>query len=82
MNFEKFYLVLVLISSYSLCFIAVDRYRTIVTTTQEPWSINQALLLVVTSWITSGAASFPLFITQTLQPLVLENTTLCGYVSV
>lgn len=73
--------ILVLISSYCLCFIAVDRYRNIVKPTREPWTTRRAHSLMAVSWLTSATVSSPLFITQRLQPLALENTTLCGYVS-
>uniref|UniRef100_A0A915CI05 G-protein coupled receptors family 1 profile domain-containing protein n=1 Tax=Parascaris univalens TaxID=6257 RepID=A0A915CI05_PARUN len=69
----------VLISSYCLCFIAVDRYRNIVTPMKEPWTVRHARILVAISWLASVTVSSPLFITQRLQPLVLENTTLCGH---
>uniref|UniRef100_A0A1I8EVQ3 G_PROTEIN_RECEP_F1_2 domain-containing protein n=1 Tax=Wuchereria bancrofti TaxID=6293 RepID=A0A1I8EVQ3_WUCBA len=69
----------VLISSYCLCFIAVDRYRSIVMPTREPWTTYHAYSLMAISWLTSATVSSPLFVTQRLQPLALENTTLCGY---
>uniref|UniRef100_A0A914RS84 G-protein coupled receptors family 1 profile domain-containing protein n=1 Tax=Parascaris equorum TaxID=6256 RepID=A0A914RS84_PAREQ len=72
-------IVAVLISSYCLCFIAVDRYRNIVTPMKEPWTVRHARILVAISWLASVTVSSPLFITQRLQPLVLENTTLCGH---
>ncbi|VDN08029.1 unnamed protein product [Thelazia callipaeda] len=65
--------------SYCLCFIAVDRYRNIVKSTREPWTIRRAHSLMAISWLTSATVSSPLFITQRLQPLALDNTTLCGY---
>ncbi|VDO28314.1 unnamed protein product [Onchocerca flexuosa] len=66
--------------NYCLCFIAVDRYRSIVMPTREPWTTYHAYLLMAISWLTSATVSSPLFVTQRLQPLALENITLCGYV--
>ena len=37
----------VLISSYCLCLIAVDRYRSIVTPLKVPWSVREAQWLMV-----------------------------------
>ncbi|KAK0411454.1 hypothetical protein QR680_005661 [Steinernema hermaphroditum] len=68
----------VLISSYCLCFIAVDRYRSIVTPTKEPWTVFHAQMVMVFAWVLSAAVSSPLFVTQTLQQIVLKNITLCG----
>uniref|UniRef100_A0A915EIA7 G-protein coupled receptors family 1 profile domain-containing protein n=1 Tax=Ditylenchus dipsaci TaxID=166011 RepID=A0A915EIA7_9BILA len=68
----------VLISSYCLCLIAVDRYRSIVTPLKVPWSVNQAQTFMVFCWMGSVTISSPLFLTQRLQQIVLGNTTLCG----
>ncbi|MFH4979811.1 hypothetical protein AB6A40_006520 [Gnathostoma spinigerum] len=68
-----------MISSYCLCFIAMDRYRNIVTITKEPWTVRHALLITVVSWFLSIFISSPLFMAQRLQPLVFKNITLCGY---
>uniref|UniRef100_A0A914EAI9 G-protein coupled receptors family 1 profile domain-containing protein n=1 Tax=Acrobeloides nanus TaxID=290746 RepID=A0A914EAI9_9BILA len=68
----------VLISSYCLCLIAVDRYRSIVTPLKIPWTVRQAQFMVAACWMGSITVSSPLFITQRLQQIVLGNTTLCG----
>ncbi|VDK86976.1 unnamed protein product [Litomosoides sigmodontis] len=47
--------------------------------TREPWTTYHAYSLTAISWLTSATVSLPLFVTQQLQPLALENTTLCGY---
>uniref|UniRef100_A0A915PXG7 G-protein coupled receptors family 1 profile domain-containing protein n=1 Tax=Setaria digitata TaxID=48799 RepID=A0A915PXG7_9BILA len=47
--------------------------------TREPWTTYHAYSLMAISWLTSATVSSPLFVTQRLQPLALENTTLCGY---
>ncbi|GMS80262.1 hypothetical protein PENTCL1PPCAC_2438, partial [Pristionchus entomophagus] len=39
-----------------LCFIALDRYTSIVTPMNEPWSIRKAQCLMILTWIV--AASF------------------------
>lgn len=68
----------VLISSYCLCFIAVDRYRSIVTPLKVPFTVLQAQLFMAMCWLGAVVVSSPLFLTQELQQIVLYNTTLCG----
>uniref|UniRef100_A0A158R692 G_PROTEIN_RECEP_F1_2 domain-containing protein n=1 Tax=Syphacia muris TaxID=451379 RepID=A0A158R692_9BILA len=68
----------VLISSYCLCFIAVDRYRSIVIQTLMPWAANNAYVLVAASWAASFAASSPLYYTQGLKTIQFHNDTFCG----
>ncbi|KAH7702680.1 hypothetical protein AAVH_30158, partial [Aphelenchoides avenae] len=67
-----------LISSYCLCLIAVDRYRSIVTPLKVPWTVAEAQVFMVICWLGSIAISSPLFLAQRLQQIVLGNTTLCG----
>ncbi|MCP9256926.1 7 transmembrane receptor [Dirofilaria immitis] len=45
---------------YCLCFIAVDRYRSIVMPTREPWTTYHAYSLMAISWLTSATVSSPL----------------------
>uniref|UniRef100_A0A7E4VIP0 G_PROTEIN_RECEP_F1_2 domain-containing protein n=1 Tax=Panagrellus redivivus TaxID=6233 RepID=A0A7E4VIP0_PANRE len=68
----------VLISSYCLCLIAVDRYRSIVTPQRVPWTVREAQFFMVICWVGSVAISSPLFITQKLQILAYQNLTICG----
>uniref|UniRef100_A0A914V8F0 G-protein coupled receptors family 1 profile domain-containing protein n=2 Tax=Plectus sambesii TaxID=2011161 RepID=A0A914V8F0_9BILA len=68
----------VLISSYCLCFIALDRYRNIVTTTKEPWNLRSASILMAFSWLASVLVSGPLFLSQQLDGVNLNNITICG----
>lgn len=74
----KNYYILVLISSYCLCLIAVDRYRSIVTPMKVPWTIAEAQAFMALCWIGSVAISSPLFFSQRLQQIVYDNMTLCG----
>ncbi|CAI4223572.1 unnamed protein product [Auanema sp. JU1783] len=72
----------VLISSWSLCFIAVDRYRSIVTPLQEPWNLKRARTILAAVWGLASVATYPLFQAQSLKTLTMgmgtENITLCG----
>ncbi|KAI6190150.1 G-PROTEIN-RECEP-F1-2 domain-containing protein [Aphelenchoides bicaudatus] len=68
----------VLISSYCLCLIAVDRYRSIVTPLKVPFTIMQAQIFMAICWLGAIVVSSPLFLTQELQQIVLFNVTLCG----
>ena len=68
----------VLISSYCLCFIALDRYRNILTTTKKPWTLRSASVLMVFSWVFSVLVSGPLFLSHQLDLVQLNNITLCG----
>ncbi|KAI6199180.1 G-PROTEIN-RECEP-F1-2 domain-containing protein [Aphelenchoides besseyi] len=68
----------VLISSYCLCLIAVDRYRSIVTPLKIPFTIVQAQVFMIACWLGAIVISSPLFLAQQLQQIVLYNTTLCG----
>ncbi|GMT11105.1 hypothetical protein PFISCL1PPCAC_2402, partial [Pristionchus fissidentatus] len=54
----------VLVSTYCLCFIALDRYTSIVTPMNEPWSIRKAQCLMLLTWIIAASFSSPLYITQ------------------
>ena len=76
-----FNLFTVLISSYCLCLIAVDRYRSIVTPQQVPWTVREALYFMIFCWIGAIAVSSPLFITQRLRQIAIGNLTICGEVS-
>ncbi|CAB01528.2 G-protein coupled receptors family 1 profile domain-containing protein [Caenorhabditis elegans] len=68
----------VLISSWSLCYIAIDRYRSIVTPLREPWSDRHARWLLMFTWVVAFLASYPLYYSQNLKTMVIENVTLCG----
>nr|CAD2145156.1 unnamed protein product [Meloidogyne enterolobii] len=68
----------VLISSYCLCLIAVDRYRSIVTPLKVPWNIQHAQWLMTLCWTFCIIISSPLFIVQGLQQIVYKNMTFCG----
>ncbi|ULT91193.1 hypothetical protein L3Y34_009060 [Caenorhabditis briggsae] len=68
----------VLISSWSLCYIAIDRYRSIVTPLREPWSDRHARWLLIFTWVVAFLASYPLYYSQNLKTMVIENVTLCG----
>ncbi|KAE9550965.1 hypothetical protein FO519_005826 [Halicephalobus sp. NKZ332] len=68
----------VLISSYCLCLIAVDRYRSIVTPQRVPWTLREAQLFMVVCWVGAVVASSPLFMTQRLQKIAIVNLTICG----
>jgi hypothetical protein len=69
----------VLISSYCLCLIAVDRYRSIVTPMKVPWTVAEATALMAVCWLGAVGFSSPLFMTQRLSAISLGNTTLCGH---
>ncbi|CAD6186842.1 unnamed protein product [Caenorhabditis auriculariae] len=68
----------VLISSWCLCYIAMDRYRSIVTPLHEPWSLPFAQLVLLCTWGVAIFASSPLYFSQSLKTMVIENVTLCG----
>uniref|UniRef100_A0AC34Q4X9 G-protein coupled receptors family 1 profile domain-containing protein n=1 Tax=Panagrolaimus sp. JU765 TaxID=591449 RepID=A0AC34Q4X9_9BILA len=68
----------VLISSYCLCLIAVDRYRSIVTPQLIPWTVREAQFFMVVCWAGAVAISSPLFITQRLRQIAIGNLTICG----
>uniref|UniRef100_A0AC35TMR7 G_PROTEIN_RECEP_F1_2 domain-containing protein n=1 Tax=Rhabditophanes sp. KR3021 TaxID=114890 RepID=A0AC35TMR7_9BILA len=69
----------VLIISYSLCCIALDRYRSIVTPMKVPWNIFQAQLAMSIIWVGAGAISSPSFFVSDLRRIpYTESVTLCG----
>ncbi|CAJ0581848.1 unnamed protein product, partial [Mesorhabditis spiculigera] len=68
----------VLISSYSLCFIAVDRYRSIVTPLKEPWTINHAQMIMAATWTLASSVALPLYFTQKLTQIATNTIVLCG----
>ncbi|CAD5225415.1 unnamed protein product [Bursaphelenchus okinawaensis] len=68
----------VLISTYCLCLIAVDRYRSIVTPLKVPWTTRQAQFFMFICWATAVVISLPLFIAQQLKHIAFSNITLCG----
>ncbi|PAV63130.1 hypothetical protein WR25_17353 [Diploscapter pachys] len=68
----------VLISSWCLCYIALDRYRSIVTPLKEPWSMRHAKILLLLAYITAMITSSPLYMMQVLQPMNISGVTLCG----
>ena len=57
---------------------AFCRYRNIVTVTKVPWTLRHAISLMVLTWILSLAISAPLFISQELESIQIQNITLCG----
>ncbi|CAI5452090.1 unnamed protein product [Caenorhabditis angaria] len=68
----------VLISSWSLCFIAIDRYRSIVTPLKDPWSTKHAKMFLMITWGVAFLASYPLSTSQNLRSLKAHvNVTLC-----
>ncbi|CAJ0929806.1 unnamed protein product, partial [Mesorhabditis belari] len=68
----------VLISTYSLCFIAVDRYRSIVTPLKEPWTIRNAQAIMLMTWLMASFLAMPLYYTQTLIKINLpDGSSLC-----
>uniref|UniRef100_A0AAF5CTT6 G_PROTEIN_RECEP_F1_2 domain-containing protein n=1 Tax=Strongyloides stercoralis TaxID=6248 RepID=A0AAF5CTT6_STRER len=68
----------VLVTSYSLCFIALDRYRSIVTPMKEPYSIFQAQIFMIFMWFSSIIISIPSFVTSGLKVISSDAATLCG----
>lgn len=68
----------VLVTSMSLVFIAVDRYRNIVVGTNEPWSIRQGVLLVLASWLFAAIVNAPVFSSQKLALLEGAEPPICG----
>ncbi|KAL3070510.1 hypothetical protein niasHS_007808 [Heterodera schachtii] len=68
----------VLISSYCLCFIALDRFRSIVTPLKMPWGIGYAQALMILCWVCCVAIASPLFMAQRLQLIEFNNMTFCG----
>lgn len=58
----------------------MDRYRSIVTPLEIPWSVKQAQAFMMMCWLSAITISLPLFLTQRLQQIVLGNRTLCGEV--
>uniref|UniRef100_A0A183CKR7 G_PROTEIN_RECEP_F1_2 domain-containing protein n=1 Tax=Globodera pallida TaxID=36090 RepID=A0A183CKR7_GLOPA len=68
----------VLISSYCLCFIALDRFRSIVTPLKMPWGIGYAQALMILCWVCCIAIASPLFMAQRLQLIEFNNMTFCG----
>uniref|UniRef100_A0A0N5C6J2 G_PROTEIN_RECEP_F1_2 domain-containing protein n=1 Tax=Strongyloides papillosus TaxID=174720 RepID=A0A0N5C6J2_STREA len=68
----------VLVTSYSLCFIALDRYRSIVTPMKEPYSIFQAQIFMIFMWFGSIIISIPSFVTSGLKVISSDAATLCG----
>ncbi|KAK6043001.1 hypothetical protein COOONC_19494 [Cooperia oncophora] len=70
----------VLISSWCLCYIAIDRYRSIVTPLKEPWKLQHAQRVLIGTWLVAIFASSPLYFSQSLKTLTMANITLCGEV--
>ncbi|EYC14668.1 hypothetical protein Y032_0040g336 [Ancylostoma ceylanicum] len=68
----------VLISSWCLCYIAIDRYRSIVTPLKEPWKLKHAQWILMCTWLVAMFASSPLYFSQSLKTLSMANITLCG----
>ncbi|KJH48532.1 7 transmembrane receptor [Dictyocaulus viviparus] len=68
----------VLISSWCLCYIAIDRYRSIVTPLKEPWKLQHAQRVLMGTWLVAVFASSPLYFSQSLKTLTMANITLCG----
>ncbi|WKY08919.1 hypothetical protein Q1695_001806 [Nippostrongylus brasiliensis] len=68
----------VLISSWCLCYIALDRYRSIVTPLKEPWKLKHAQRVLIATWLVAIFASSPLYFSQSLKTLTMANITLCG----
>ncbi|KHJ95563.1 7 transmembrane receptor [Oesophagostomum dentatum] len=68
----------VLISSWCLCYIAIDRYRSIVTPLKEPWKLKHAQRILICTWLVAMFASSPLYFSQSLKTLSMANITLCG----
>ncbi|KAK6753771.1 hypothetical protein RB195_013015 [Necator americanus] len=68
----------VLISSWCLCYIAIDRYRSIVTPLKEPWKLKHAQRILICTWLVAMFASSPLYFSQSLKTLTMANISLCG----
>uniref|UniRef100_A0A158P738 G_PROTEIN_RECEP_F1_2 domain-containing protein n=1 Tax=Angiostrongylus cantonensis TaxID=6313 RepID=A0A158P738_ANGCA len=68
----------VLISSWCLCYIAIDRHRSIVTPLKEPWKLHHAQSVLIATWLAAVFASSPLYFSQSLKTLTMTNITLCG----
>uniref|UniRef100_A0A1I7WQ70 G_PROTEIN_RECEP_F1_2 domain-containing protein n=1 Tax=Heterorhabditis bacteriophora TaxID=37862 RepID=A0A1I7WQ70_HETBA len=56
----------------------MDRYRSIVTPLKEPWNLKHAQMLLIVTWLVAMFASSPLYFSQSLKTLTMENITLCG----
>ncbi len=50
--------------------------------TRVPWTVRDAQWLLLFAWVGAALFSSPLFITQRLQPLEMDNITFCGQVSI
>nr|CDJ97627.1 7TM GPCR domain containing protein [Haemonchus contortus] len=68
----------VLISSWCLCYIAIDRYRSIVTPMKEPWKLKHAQRVLIATWLVAIFTASPLYFSQSLKTLTMANITLCG----